>query len=308
MQKGLVVIVDSFFSILLYTRIFQTMFMNVHPIPQPALYECGTVPLALALVLAQTLIPQHRQKFHTSITYSMTANLVMYLVKFLIAEFLQSISNPTKTRDPYFWSAIFKSIVFPLLFLTGFVFTIWYAKQFVEGWRKVKVSAPNTRRFLFEQDLVDALQGAQVRAALGRAQEDPRIADACRNAPEIAAQMAQARRAAMRRVSAWVSEIPEDGMLNPEVDLPEHTPRVDRGSLIHTGRDNARDHESVSFAGGGAGAHSEGSENRDPLLFLYERQRVPVEQPALMAAASGVDGASPRLPSERPRRSMCPVM
>jgi len=164
-QKVLVITADSFFTTLLYSRIFQTLLMNISSIPQPLIYEYGAIPAAITVLAAQTLKPQHRQKLHTTIIYSMTANLIAYLVKFLIAEFAAS----KQEGEDYSWSAIFKAIAFPALFVTGFVYTLWKSARYVRESRQVERIVPaGSPRLLLQQQLDEALQRPEIRQQLVR--------------------------------------------------------------------------------------------------------------------------------------------
>ncbi len=174
-KKVLVISLDSVASLLLYSRIVQALLMNISTIPQPLIYEYAAIPAALIALGGQTLKPQHRQKLYTSIIYAMGANLVAYLVQFLMQEFSRKPSE--QEQEPYSWSAILKLIAFPLLFLTGFAFTVMRSRQYVterqSKERFVRVGSP---RSLLQQQLDEALERQEVREQLvTKMLQDPRI-------------------------------------------------------------------------------------------------------------------------------------
>jgi uncharacterized membrane protein YgdD (TMEM256/DUF423 family) len=180
-QKGAVFIVDSFFSILLYSllysRILQTILGSTTVTPQSVSYGCGGIPGALAMLVLQTLIPQHRQKWNTMICYAMAASLVIYLVKFLMQE-----------SDLRGWSAILKLVVFSFLFFAGVVSTVGRFKELVEEWRrKVQVPVQSGLNLLFRQEVYEALlKPGDTRLRLVQwAQENPQMAKECVRDPVV---------------------------------------------------------------------------------------------------------------------------
>jgi hypothetical protein len=195
MQKVAVFIVESFFSILLYSllysRILQTILGSIPAItsPQPVIYEGGGISGALGMLMLQTLIPQHRQKWNTIIYYTMAANLVIYLVKFLMQE-----------SDLQGWSAILKLVVFSLLFLAGVVSTVGRFKKLVAAWHEqALVPVQSGPSLLCRQEVyagllldlkdtnarLDLVKWAREDPQIARCMNEPVVAEVCRHDPEV---------------------------------------------------------------------------------------------------------------------------
>lgn len=163
-SKFLVIAVDSLADVLYYSRIFQTLMTNISQIPQPLAYELGAIPAGGIVLVGQTLMPRHREKFRTAITFGMTLNLMLYLGNFLKIEF----TLPPETEEgPYLWSPLLKTIAFALFFGVGAAFTIWRSRQYVVEQRKTERWIPaGDPKFLLQQQLNEALERPEVRRDL----------------------------------------------------------------------------------------------------------------------------------------------
>ncbi len=128
LKKILVSVIDVLTKALLYTRIFQSLvmniyIMNIYNIPRPIMYEYGAIPAGGMILAGQLFFPRHWQKLEMGIIYAMIASLSLYMVDFLMAERKESSKTHT------LWSPILKMLSFPMLFLSGLVFTMIYFKE-----------------------------------------------------------------------------------------------------------------------------------------------------------------------------------
>lgn len=126
-KKILIVSIDSLSSLLLYSRVFQTLLMNIASIPQPLIYEVGAISAGVSVLLMQTLVPKHAQKLNTVIMYAMALHWTFYLANLLAHE--ETIND---------WSPVFTLTVFPLLFLSGLAFTLWHSSGYIHEWKTVE--------------------------------------------------------------------------------------------------------------------------------------------------------------------------